>query len=147
MRSSSQSFVIYIATQRIAGRQTGTDKGYTMIVNGLTIADADGLHEDGWCFPVVRLRLITLAALTELRVGVWMKPEDTVQDRTVFTITSDRSPATVQVVPFNSPTEISIPMTAGKGEEISLRISTPHRASRGEDARDLSFILLSLATL
>lgn len=118
-----------------------------MILSGLKIADADGLHDDDWCFPVVRLRLVAQAALTELRVGVWMKSEETVQDRTVFTITSDHSPAKVQVVPFNSPTEISIPMVVGEGDEISLRIGTPHRASKGEDARDLSFVLLSLVML
>lgn len=119
-----------------------------MILSGLVVAEADGLHDDGWCWPVVRLRLIANGDFSELRVGVWMKPEAAEKDRTVFTLTSDRTPAKVQVVPFNSPVEIAMPITISDGETIDLRISTPHRASKGDlDARDLSFMLSSLVMI
>lgn len=118
-----------------------------MILNGLDIAEADGVHDDGWCWPIVKLRLIATSVCSELRVGVWVKPEVGEKDRTVFTITSDGAPATVQVVPFDAPVEIGIPVTMTAGDVINLRISTPHRASKGADARDLSFILSSLVVV
>lgn len=118
-----------------------------MIVSGINIAEADGLHDDGWCWPTTKLRLTATTGGAELRIGVWMKPEQAAQDRTVFTLTSDKSSAKVQVIPFNTPVEISVPVTMSEGEELNLTISTPHRASKGDDARDLSFVLLSLVLL
>lgn len=119
-----------------------------MILSGLVVAEADGLYDDGWCCPVVRLRLIAKGDFSELRVGVWMKPEAAEKDRTVFTLASDRNPAKVQVVPFNAPVEIAIPIIISDGEALDLRISTHHRASKEElDARDLSFMLSSLVML
>lgn len=118
-----------------------------MILSGLTIGEAEGLHDDGWCGPVVRLKLVAVGTCSELRIGVWLKPETNEKDRTVFTITSDKATAKVQVVPMNVPVEIEIPITLSKGDSIKLRISTPHHVHSGADARDLSFVLSSLVMM
>lgn len=112
---------------------------------GLVVAASDGLYVDGWCRPQLRLSLVASVDASELRVGVWVKPDEGGADRTVFTVMSDRAPAKVQIVPFDQAAEISIPVNLAEGDEIDLRISTPHVADNAVDQRDLGFILSSLA--
>lgn len=118
-----------------------------MITSGATIVAADGLHDDGWCWPQVKMRIRAEQPTSEVRIGVWLKPEDAGPARTLFTYGPEQSVAKADFVALNQPVELSIPVSLGEGEEIGLRISTPHRASRGEDARDLSFIMLSVVAL
>lgn len=118
-----------------------------MIMSGVEIVAADGLHDDGWCWPQVKMRIRSHEAASEVRIGIWLKPEESGQSRTLFTFGSENAVAKAEFVPLNHPVELSIPVDLGAGEEISFRISTPHRASRGEDARDLSFIMMSVAAL
>jgi hypothetical protein len=115
-----------------------------MIICGLELISADGLHEDGWCWPQVKMLVRAVDEATEVRIGVWLKPESSGQSRTLFTYGSENSAAKAEFVALDQPTELSIPVSASPGDEISIRISTPHRASRGDDARDLSFIMLSV---
>lgn len=117
--------------------------GLSMITSGLEILAADGLHDDGWCWPQVKMLLRTSEPANELRIGVWLKPEDTGLSRTLFTVGVEGAAAKAEFVALNSPTELSIPVSLGAGDEVAVRISTPHRASRGEDARDVSFVMLS----
>lgn len=134
----------------IAGEGSFCDRASgdsVVILSGLAITEADGLHDDGWCWPIVKLRLTVEGPCSEIRVGVWVKPEGGEKDRTVFTITSDKASAMVEVVPFGAPVEIGLPVTMTAGDAINLRISTPHRASKGADVRDLSFVLLSLVAV
>lgn len=116
-----------------------------MILSGATIISADGLHDDGWCWPQIRLRLRAVSEATELRVGVWLKPEDDGPSRALFTFGAEGGTPKAEFVPLNEVSELVAPVAVAADEEISLRISTSHRASRGEDARDLSFILRSLS--
>ena len=118
-----------------------------MIVSGVTIVSADGLHDDGWCWPQVKMRVRAEEAATELRVGVWLKPEDGGQSRTLFTFGPENTAAQAQFVSLDHPTELSIPVSLAAGEEVGMRISTPHRASRGQDARDLSFVMTSVVLM
>lgn len=84
----------------------------------------------------------------ELRVGVWFKPEGHGPDRTIVTVSTDNAPPSTSFVYFDKPTEISIPMTWRTGDVISLRMMTPHRASRAEgEQRDLAFTLLSVVAV
>lgn len=112
---------------------------------GLVVAASDGMHDDGWCRPQIRLSLVAAVNASELRVGVWVKRDEGSADRTVFTVMSNRAPAKVQIVPFDQAVEISIPVNLADGDEIDLRISTPHVADNAVDQRDLGFILSSLA--
>lgn len=121
--------------------------GVHMITSGVEIVAADGLHDDGWCWPQVKMLLRTLEPASELRIGVWLKPEDTGLSRTLFTVGIEGAAAKAEFVPLNSPTELSIPVALGAGDEVAIRISTPHRASRGEDARDVSFVMISAALI
>lgn len=114
-----------------------------MIISGLEIVSADGLHEDGWCWPQVKMLLRASEPATELRIGVWVKPEETGLSRTLFTFGAESTAAKAEFVSLGSPTELSVPVSMGAGDEVAVRISTPHRALRGDDARDLSFVMLS----
>ncbi|MGQ2989701.1 MAG: hypothetical protein ACT6RD_00925 [Brevundimonas sp.] len=118
-----------------------------MITSGVEIVAADGLHDDGWCWPQVKMRIRTQEPASEVRIGVWLKPEETGQSRTLFTFGSEGAVAKAEFVPLDHPVELSIPVSLTAGEEMGLRISTPHRASRGDDARDLSFIMMSVVAL
>lgn len=118
-----------------------------MITSGATVVAADGLHDDGWCWPQTRLRVRADDAATELRIGVWLKPEDNGLPRTLFTFGADNTASKAEFVALGQPTELSIPVSISAGEEVAVRISTPHRASLGEDARDVSFIMLSVVLI
>ncbi len=118
-----------------------------MITSGLTIEAADGLHDDSWCWPTTRLTLRTEIDAEELRLGVWFKPEDG-QNRTLMTVAADGGSTNANFITFDSPTEISVPGSWTSGEIVSVRLSTPHRASRSPaEQRDLSFCLLSVVAI
>ncbi len=114
-----------------------------MIISGLEIIAADGLHDDGWCWPQVKLFLRAGGSSNELRIGIWLKPESSGQSRTLFTYGLESSNMKSEFVNLDVPVELCIPVSTVEGDEISVRISTPHRASRGDDARDLSFVMMS----
>ena len=116
-----------------------------MISTGLVVAASDGLHEDGWCSSHLRLSLVAGCGANALRIGVWVKPQEGDAAAAVFTVMCDRAAPKVQVVPLAQPTDIRIPMTVLEGDEISLRISTPHIARNEVDQRNLGFILSFLA--
>jgi hypothetical protein len=118
-----------------------------MMTNGLSVLAADGLHSDGWCWPQTRLSLKALRDSPELRVGVWLKPEPGQTSRALFTICADNAPPKAEFIEFDQPAELTLAMNVRAGDELSVSISTPHRASRGDDARDLSFVMSSLSLL
>lgn len=118
-----------------------------MISTGANLTDADGFHDDGWCWPQTLLRLQALQDASELRLGVWLKPETDKAQRALFTVSMDSGPAQAVFVELNTQTDILMPIDVKSGQEFTVRISTPHRASRGEDARDLSFILSTITLL
>lgn len=111
-----------------------------MITSGLMVVQSDGLHDDGWCWPTIKLRARAVDHGSEIRLGVWVKPESGME-RAVFTVSSNVGGSRSEFVTFGQPTEISIPAKLSPGDEIDLRVDTSHRASRGEDARDLSFVM------
>ena len=118
-----------------------------MITHGLTVEAADGLHDDDWCWPKTRLTLTSDVDATELRLGVWFKPEAS-GTKTVMTVSCDRAPNNTKLIDLDTPTEISIPMAWRMGEIISVQLSTPHRASKSDgEQRDLSFCLLSVVAV
>ena len=111
-----------------------------MITSGLSVVQSDGLHADGWCWPSTRLRAQAVDHGSEIRVGIWVKPEPGL-DRAVFTVSSSLGGSKSEFVAFGHPAEISIPIKLSPGDEVDVRVDTSHRASRGDDARDLSFIM------
>lgn len=113
-----------------------------MITSGLSVVQSDGLHEDGWCWPSTRLRAKAIDNGSEIRVGIWVNAEVGL-DRAVFTVSSSLGGSKSEFVTFGHPAEISIPVNLQAGDEVDVRVDTSHRALRGEDARDLSFIMTS----
>lgn len=119
-----------------------------MITSGLTVEAADGLHDDNWCWPSTRLTLTSQIDATELRLGVWFMPEPAGSERTVVTVTSDKTSPNSHLVNLGTPTEIKVPMTWRTGEIISVQLLSPHRASKADgEKRDLSFCLLSIVAV
>lgn len=117
-----------------------------MITSGLSIVQADGLHEDGWCWPSTRLRAQVQDLGSEVRIGIWVKPEAGV-DRAVFTVSSSAGGSKSEFVTFGQPQEISLPISLNPGDEVDIRVDTSHRLTQGEDARDLSFIMTSCVVM
>ncbi|MGA0545369.1 hypothetical protein ACO2Q1_08850 [Brevundimonas sp. VNH65] len=118
-----------------------------MILSGASLIAADGLHDDGWCWPQTRLSLKALQPARELRIGVWFKPEEHGPRRVLFTVGPDGAAPTVDFVELDRRSELTVSMNLSEGDELGVRLSTPHRASRGDDARDLSFVLTSVTLL
>lgn len=118
-----------------------------MITSGLTVAEADGVHADDWCWPKVRIRVRAESHGSEIRVGIWLKPEPMSPNRTSFTFQTDRMPRTTRFLPFGQPTELSFPAALKPGEEMAIEMSCDHRVSPGDDQRELSFSLMSLVLL
>ena len=118
-----------------------------MLTSGLSVADADGLHDDDWCWQKVRLRIRAESRVSELRVGVWLKPEPTSPTRTAFSFTSDRLSRTTRFVPYGHPTELSFPADLHPGEEMNIGLECENRVVSGGDQRPLSFSLMSLVLL
>lgn len=118
-----------------------------MITSGLKVADADGVHEDDWCWPKVRLRLIAHDAATELRVGVWVPKSPAVGSSSMLSIKVGSMPSTVRLVPYGAPTELSFPVSLSGNEEFGLEITCDNQVPQSEDQRNLSFSLMSLVLL
>lgn len=118
-----------------------------MILNGLTVADADGVHGDDWCWPKVRMRIVAKEKGTELRIGVWLKPEPLSPSRVALTFQTDNMPRTTRFVPFGQPVELSFPVAMNPAEELGVEITCENRVTSGDDHRELSFSLMSLVLM
>ena len=119
-----------------------------MKCQGCEILDADGLHEDGWCRPQVRLRVGARASALSLRLSVWIPETSTagadfkvkLGPRSLF-----RRARRFRANPGES-TPFVIPVDVTRGDEVSLMIATRHRCKKtNEDCRDLSFVLHEIA--
>lgn len=118
-----------------------------MVISGATLIAADGLHDDGWCWPRTRLSLQALQPSTVVRIGLWLKPEAEGPTRVLFTLSPDGFSPKAEFIELGRPLELSAPVDLAAGAPLGLRLSTPHRASRGEDVRDLSFVLTSISLI
>lgn len=118
-----------------------------LVIGGAALLNADGWHEDGWCWPQTRLTLRALQSAAELRIGLWLKPEANGPSQALFTISVSGGATVTAFVELGRPSELKASVGVTAGDEVDLRIATPHRASRGEDQRDLSFILTSLTLI
>lgn len=122
--------------------------GADMQTNGLTVEAADGLHEDGWCWPETRLTLVANQDASEFRAVVWFKPEDQGAQRALMTVGTDKSSPVVEFVDLGEPKEFVLPMIWRQGEVMSVRIATPHKMSRSaEEQRNITFSLVSLSAV
>lgn len=105
---------------------------------------ADGLHDDGWCWPETRLTLSALADAKEFRVGLWFQSELNA-DRVLVSISTDKTPPSVQMIELGEPKDIVLPLTWRRGEIMSVRIATPHKMTRAAgEQRDIAFSLMHL---
>lgn len=118
-----------------------------MITSGLVVVESDGLHDDGWCWPSTKLRAKAIDHGSEIRVGIWVNPEFGSSGRAVFTVSSGRGGSKSEFVTFGEPAEISIPIQISPGDEVDLRVDTSHKASRGDDQRDLSFVMTAVVLM
>lgn len=84
---------------------------------------------------------------SELRIGIWIKPEEEQAGRILFTYGLDGATLRSEFVDPDRAAELRLPAQARTGDELAVLISTPHRASRNGDLRDLSFIMSSLCLL
>ena len=122
--------------------------GFLMIMSGISILNADGLHEDGWCWPRVALHAKAEGTLNELRIGVWLKPEEGVPDLVALTVSIDKARPLTRYIGFDKPTELSFLHKFHEGQEISIELQCDHRVlDKGEDQRDLSFMFMSLVAM
>lgn len=115
-----------------------------LVITGATLVGADGWHEDGWCWPETRFSLRILQPAKELRVGLWLKPEPDGAGQTLFTISVGGGETTARFIEIGRTSELVTSVDLQTGDLVDLRLTTPHRASRGDDLRNLSFILTSL---
>lgn len=119
-----------------------------MDTSGLEISDYAGLHDDGWCEPHVRLRVTLDCHATEIRVGMWLKPEEGHPGVIICRLTHDDRRPVTRAVQLGIPTEVALPVDLGPGAELSFHIHCDHRVGdRAGDARDLSFKMTSLVAL
>lgn len=119
-----------------------------MQTSGLTVEAADGLHDDGWCWPETRLTLVADQDASEFRMSVWFKPEDQGAQRALMTVGTDRSSPAVEFVGLDEPKEFVLPVTWRRGEVMSVRIATPHKMTKSADEqRNIAFALLSLSAV
>ncbi len=119
-----------------------------MITSGLTILNADGLHEDGWCWPSVRMHTKLESDLNELRIGIWLKPEDEAPEMVAFTLSLGGGRPLTRYVRFGEPTELAFIHKFRAGTEVSLELNCDHQVlDAGDDQRDLSFILMSVVAM
>lgn len=118
-----------------------------MITTGVILEGADGLHEDGWCWPRTTLSLKALAPSSTLRIEIWTKPEPTHSGRILITYGLNSAAPKADFIVLGQVCELSLPVLIDTGTLFTIHLSTPHRASRGEDLRDLSFVLSSLSLL
>ena len=119
-----------------------------MIVSGIAIEAADGLHDDGWCWAETRLTLKALSAIQAVRVGVWMKPESDGPAKALVTGRCSLSDSKVQFVDLGMPTEIELPAQAEEGEEFSVSILCHHRPTLAPgEQRKVVFMLMSVVGL
>jgi len=116
-----------------------------MVVEGLEIADIDGHHDDGWCQPRVSGRIIATQPGTVLAVRCWT-PEDPMAPSSFVTMTLDQERTFRFLVPAGTVHECRADVRAETGTEISFEIVCTNRpAPQGDDIRDLSFVLPSMA--
>lgn len=113
------------------------------------VVDADGLHDDGWCSPDVRMRIRSHKSARQLTLSVWI-PEQGGGGKSVdFRVTlGPRSlfnrGRRFSVAP-GEPTRLTVPVPVENGDEVSLGVSTRHRMVKNNgDRRDLSFMLQSV---
>ena len=112
------------------------------------ILDADGVHEDGWCGPKVRLRIGTRTSALSLRLTVWI-PDSSAKDAE-FKVRLGPKRLFQRShrfrVPSGQPTPLMIPIDVRSGDEVSLTTTTGHRVKKSnEEKRDLSFVLQEVA--
>ena len=120
------------------------EKVRNMLLTGVKFLGAEGWHDDDWCSPRTRIDIRVLVAGDEIVARVWLKPEEAGPARTIFTLGSDTMTSKAEFVSLGDLQDLVFPGPFDAGDELSLRLSTPHRASRGADERDLSFMLQSL---
>lgn len=119
-----------------------------MIVSGVAVQAADGLHDDGWCWAETRLTLRALSPIQAVRVGVWMKPEPEGPSKALVTGRCSLSDSRVQFIDLDMPTEIELAARAAEGEEFSVSIFCHHRPSLAPDEqRKVVFMLMSVVGL
>ena len=115
-----------------------------MQVEGLEIADLDGLHEDDWCRPKVSGRVIATQPGQAFAVRYWT-PADPTAPSSIVTLRLDHARTFKYLVPSGTVHECRTDIRVEPGSEISFEIASTNRpAPQGDDIRELSFVLSSI---
>jgi len=119
-----------------------------MVINGLEIRDSNGLHmNDDWCAPRVQLRVEATCHATELRLGIWLMADDD-PIGTLVSVTYPGGRPLTRALPFDKVSEIAVPVSLHPGDDFSFQIDCEHLIkNKGEDRRNLSFVMTSLSAV
>lgn len=104
--------------------------------------DIDGLHDDGWCGQLLRLRATALRHANRVIVSVWTAEGEGL-NTVSFTLQLDNgSDAKLFTCPPSETKELIGSRSLQAGEEFELRVFCGKRMrNAGADSRALSFIL------
>jgi hypothetical protein len=130
---------------RIVDRLLNKPWSLSMLLENIEVADISGWHDDGWCAPFVRGRLIARSSASRLIFSVWIKPETERKDSR-FTAAIVGGPIETKTVPQDDPTQIALPYSIFSGQEIDFTILSNHTPTVSSDEkRKLSFVLAGIS--
>lgn len=102
-----------------------------------------GRHQDGWCRPEAGLEIRADADILLMQMQVWIKPER--GHPALLRIAIEGRETFEAAVPEDVVTTLQIGCLLRRGDAAAVAISCDRRVDpRGDDQRELSFILTSL---
>ena len=117
-----------------------------MNMDHVKVADIDGLHDDGWCSQLLRARVVAEKACGNIKANIWIPAQPGHTHPSVLTFTIEGGEPALFNIPYDTPTELSVPAERRVGDEIVFRVFCSNRlVNTGDELRQLSFVLLGLA--
>ena len=116
-----------------------------MKLENIIVEDLDGHHADGWCNRLVRGRVRSTVAAKQFFAEIWIKSEPGNDRLTAASLSIETSTPTIIDVHRDSPTLIEVDFDIAQSADLSFRIYCENQMGQtGADARQLSFVLMSL---